>query len=72
MAFLAVVSVAVLLPCVLCGHKYEVRGLDPSHKSHYHPGKDFTCLDGTDTISFSMGMTGVAVSTATVVCTCSE
>ena len=37
------------------GREYEVRGLDPRHKPRYHPGKDFTCLDGSDTISFSMG-----------------
>lgn len=47
--------VAALLPYALCGHKYEVRGLDPSKKARYHPGKDFTCLDGSDTIAFSMG-----------------
>lgn len=46
--------VAALLPCALCGYKYEVRGLDPSKKARYHPGKDFTCLDGSDTIAFSM------------------
>ena len=56
MAFkLLLAALAVLLPCALCGHSYEVRGLDPSNKPRYHPGKDFTCLDGSDTIAFSMG-----------------
>ena len=42
---------------VECGGKdYEVLGLDPRHKPRYHPGRDFTCLDGSETISFSMGM----------------
>ncbi|CAI8057324.1 Glucosidase 2 subunit beta [Geodia barretti] len=54
-----VVCVAVLsllaVSSVECGgREYEVRGLDPRHKPRYHPGKDFTCLDGSDTISFSM------------------
>ena len=47
----------VLLLGVLGGHgfEFEVRGLNPSNKNRYHPGKDFTCLDGSDTIAFSMG-----------------
>lgn len=52
-----VVCLLVLLPSVVfCGGRdYEVRGLDPHNKHRYHPGKDFTCLDGSDTIAFSMG-----------------
>ena len=47
----------VLLLGAVGGHglQHEVRGLDPSKKARYHPGKDFTCLDGSDTIAFSMG-----------------
>ena len=58
MSFKVVLCVAVLslwLSCALCGYQYEVRGLDPSRKARYHPGKDFTCLDGSDTVAFSMG-----------------
>ena len=42
-----------LLPLALAEN--QVRGLDPLKKTRYHPGRDFTCLDGSDTISFSMG-----------------
>ena len=42
-----------LLPLALAEN--QVRGLDPRKKAQYHPGRDFTCLDGSDTISFSMG-----------------
>ena len=57
---MAVVRAALLVwlavSCVECGGRdYEVRGLDPRNKPRYHPGKDFTCLDGSDTIAFSMG-----------------
>ena len=56
MAVVVAVLVLVAVSSVNCaGHGYEVRGLDPRHKSRYHPGKDFTCLDGSDTIAFSMG-----------------
>lgn len=57
MAYCVLVLLVVsLLPCALWGHKYDVRGLDPKHKPRYHPGRDFTCLDGSDTIAFSMGI----------------
>ena len=58
MAFSEVaLCLTVLLACAVSGHaySYEVRGLDPGKKASYHPGKDFTCLDGSDIIAFSMG-----------------
>ena len=56
MAAVCVLLLAVLLSVSLVeGRQYEVRGLDPRYKGRYHPGRDFTCLDGSDTFSFSMG-----------------
>ena len=49
---LFLVAAALLSPAV---GEMRVRGMNPSVKVRYHPGRDFTCLDGSDTISFSMG-----------------
>ena len=54
MACVALLVLVVVSSVMECGG-YGVRGLDPRHKPRYHPGKDFTCLDGSDTIAFSMG-----------------
>ena len=32
----------------------EIRGLHPDKKQFYDPGKDFTCLDGSHTVPFSL------------------
>ena len=32
----------------------EIRGLNPNKKPSYNPTKDFTCLDGSATIPFSL------------------
>ena len=32
----------------------EIRGLNPKHKASYNPERDFTCLDGSATLPFSL------------------
>ena len=45
-----------LAACLLLEHGVsgaDIRGLNPSKKSSYKSGKDFTCLDGSATVPFS-------------------
>ena len=50
----AIIAVSLSLICVQGAQGVEVRGLNPEKKSFYKPGNDFTCLDGSATIPFSL------------------
>ena len=55
---LAASAAALLLSLVLCllreGRSVEVRGLRPDVKGSYVAERDFTCLDGSATVPFSL------------------
>ncbi len=52
METLAFFALCVFTLCVRDGE--AVRGLRPGREKYYSPEKDFTCLDGSDTVPFQL------------------
>lgn len=50
----AIVSLSLLLSAVCTSEGKDVRGLNPEKKSFYKPDRDFTCLDGSATLPYSL------------------